>query len=146
MRERLQLLLGEVTDALPILTLHAFARRLLARPKTSSTRSPCTTPTRHFASFAGPWPTRTCRRHSGRPPSSPGLISDAKEQGGGPEALATVPDSPGQLALVRAYSSYQARLKPMPGTSLTSSTRRSGCSGPMQRRPVQAQTRPGATG
>jgi DNA helicase II / ATP-dependent DNA helicase PcrA len=111
MRERLQLLLGEDTDNLPILTVHAFARRLLANqpdhkdhPLTVYDPNQAFRVLRRAMADAGLpetiWP----------PTFVAGLISDAKEQGGGPEALATVPDSPGQRALARAYSRYQARL------------------------------------
>jgi DNA helicase II / ATP-dependent DNA helicase PcrA len=111
MRERLQPLLGEDTDDLSILTLHAFARRLLAsQPEHKNHPLIVYDPNQAFRVLRQAMADAGLPETIWPPTFVAGLISDAKEQGHGPEALATVPDSPGQLALLRAYSRYQARL------------------------------------
>ncbi len=111
MRERLQRLLDEDTDDLPILTLHAFARRLLAsQPDRKHQPITIFDPNQAFRVL------RRAMADAGLPETvwSPafvaGLVADAKEQGQGPEAFTTVPGSQAQQAVGRAYARYQALL------------------------------------
>ncbi|MCC7362704.1 MAG: UvrD-helicase domain-containing protein [Anaerolineales bacterium] len=111
MRERLQNLLGEDCDDLPIYTLHGFARSLLARqPEYKQHPYALYDPNQAF---------RVLRRAMAQVqlpetvwPATfvAGLIAEAKEQAIGPESFATVPGSAGQQALAQTYTHYQALL------------------------------------
>jgi DNA helicase-2/ATP-dependent DNA helicase PcrA len=111
MRERLQLLIHEDSDDLSILTLHAFARRILASQPDRKHQP--------FILFDPNQAYRVLRRAMADvglpetvwPPSFvAGLVADAKEQGFGSEAFVTVPGSPAQQALALVYNRYQALL------------------------------------
>ena len=111
MRERLQLLLGEDNDDLPILTLHAFARRILAsQPDRKQQPFILLDPNQAYRVL------RRAMADVGLPETvwSPafvaGQVADAKEQGQGPESFATVPGSSAQQAVGRVYARYQALL------------------------------------
>ena len=100
MRERLQLLLGEDTDDLPILTLHAFARRLLAsQPDYKHNPFILFDPNQAFRVMRRAMADVGLPETLWPPTFVAGLIADAKERGSGPEAFVTVPDSPAQRAL-----------------------------------------------
>jgi DNA helicase-2/ATP-dependent DNA helicase PcrA len=111
MRERLQLLLGEDSDSLPIYTIHSFARLVLATA-TPGQRQPFKIydPNRAFPLL------KRAMSDTGLPESVwpatfvADIITDAKERGVTPEAFVTVPDSPAQQAVGRAYARYQELL------------------------------------
>ncbi|MCC6192496.1 MAG: UvrD-helicase domain-containing protein [Anaerolineales bacterium] len=111
LRERLQCLLDEDTDDLPILTLHAFARRLLAsQPDRKQKPITIYDPNHAFRVLRRAMADVRLPETVWPPAFVASLVADTKEQGLGPEAFATVPDSPAQQALARVYERYQARL------------------------------------
>ncbi|MCC6190653.1 MAG: UvrD-helicase domain-containing protein [Anaerolineales bacterium] len=111
MRERLQLLLGEDTDDLPILTLHAFARRLLAsQPDRKQHPITIYDPNQAFRVLRRAMADVGLPETVWPPVFVAGLVADAKEQSHDPEAFATVPSSPAQQALAQVYARYQALL------------------------------------
>ncbi|MCC6189673.1 MAG: UvrD-helicase domain-containing protein [Anaerolineales bacterium] len=111
LRERLQLLLDEDTDDLPILTLHAFARRLLAsQPDRKHHTLTIYDPNQAFRVLRRAMADVRLPETVWPPAFVAGLVEDAKEQGLGPAAFATVPGSPAQQALARVYERYQALL------------------------------------
>lgn len=111
LRERLQLLLDEDTDDLPILTLHAFARRLLAsQPDHRHHTLTIYDPNHAFRVLRRAMADMRLPETVWPPAFVAGLMADAKEQGLGPVAFTTVQDSPAQQALARVYERYQALL------------------------------------
>jgi hypothetical protein len=82
MRERLQLLLGEDTDDLPILTLHAFARRLLAsQPDRKQHPITIYNPNQAFRVLRRAMADVGLPETVWPPVFVAGLVADAKEQG-----------------------------------------------------------------
>lgn len=110
LRERLQLLLGEDVNDLPIYTLHAFARLILAN--TSDRRQPLRIydPNRAFQILKQAMRDVRLPETVWPAPFVADLIADAKERGVRPEEFVTVSDSPAQQAVARAYARYQELL------------------------------------
>ena len=111
MRERLQLLLGEDTDSLPIFTIHAFAKLVLATAADRHSPFKVYDPNQAFKTL------RRAMADAGLPETvwPPALvaeiIADAKERGTGLEEFVTIPDSPAQQAIAHVYARYQELLR-----------------------------------
>lgn len=110
MRERLQLLLGEDIDGLPIFTLHAFAKHILTTAAGRNVPFKILDPNQAFKVLQNAIADVRLPAQVWPPILVASLIADAKERGIAPEDFVTVPDSSAQQAIGRAYTRYQERL------------------------------------
>lgn len=111
MRERLQLLLGEDTDDLPIFTIHAFAKSVLTTAAGRHSLFRVYDPNQAFKTLRRAMVDTGLPETVWPPTFVAEVIADAKERGTSPEEFVTIPDSPAQQAIARVYARYQELLR-----------------------------------
>lgn len=111
MRERLQLLLGDDTDDLPIFTIHAFAKSVLTTAIGRHSPIKIYDPNQAFRTLRQAMASVTLPETVWPATFVADLIADAKERGIGPEQYVNVTDSPAQHAIAGVYARYQELLQ-----------------------------------
>lgn len=111
MRERLQLMLGEDVDDLPIFTIHSFAKSVLASAAGRHSPLKVYDPNQAFKALRRAMENASLPETVWPPGFVADLIADAKERGVNAEEFVTVPDSPAQQAIGRVYARYQELLQ-----------------------------------